>query len=219
MGAVLDRNGLRPSRYYVTTDDQLILSSEVGVLELEPEKIAVKSRLQPGKMLLVDTVSGRLIDDDELKEQYATRQPYGEWLDQSLLMLKDLPIPNHHIRRYSSEERDRLYKAFEDIKEVKDSILQMAQTGAEPTAAMGVDIPLAVLSEKHQPLFSYFKQLFAQVTNPPIDAIREEIVTDTAVYLGHDGNLLSENAENCSMLRIQNPILGRHRPDEDQKHG
>ena len=208
MGAVLDRNGLRPSRYYVTTDDQLILSSEVGVLELEPEKIAVKSRLQPGKMLLVDTVSGRLIDDDELKEQYATRQPYGEWLDQSLLMLKDLPIPNHHIRRYSSEERDRLYKAFGyTYEEVKDSILQMAQTGAEPTAAMGVDIPLAVLSEKHQPLFSYFKQLFAQVTNPPIDAIREEIVTDTAVYLGHDGNLLSENAENCSMLRIQNPIL------------
>ena len=108
-------------------------------------------------MLLVDTVSGRLIDDDELKEQYATRQPYGEWLDQSLLMLKDLPIPNHHIRRYSSEERDRLYKAFGyTYEEVKDSILQMAQTGAEPTAAMGVDIPLAVLSEKHQPLFSYF---------------------------------------------------------------
>lgn len=108
------------------------------MLELEPEKIAVKSRLQPGKMLLVDTISGRLIDDDELKEQYATRQPYGEWLDQSLLMLKDLPIPNHHIRRYSGEERDRLYKAFGyTYEEVKDSILQMAQTGAEPTAANG----------------------------------------------------------------------------------
>ncbi|MCD7821623.1 MAG: glutamate synthase subunit alpha, partial [Clostridiales bacterium] len=208
MGAVLDRNGLRPSRYYVTTDDQLILSSEVGVLEFPPEKIAVKSRLQPGKMLLVDTVAGRLIDDNELKERYALRQPYGEWLDQNLTTLKDLPIPNHHIRRYTQEERDRLYKAFGyTYEEVKDSILQMAQTGAEPTAAMGVDIPLAVLSEKHQPLFSYFKQMFAQVTNPPIDAIREEVVTDTAVYLGRDGNLLSESAENCNMLRIKDPIL------------
>ncbi|MCD7844062.1 MAG: glutamate synthase subunit alpha, partial [Clostridiales bacterium] len=208
MGAVLDRNGLRPSRYYVTTDDQLILSSEVGVLEFPPEKVAVKSRLQPGKMLLVDTVAGRLIDDNELKERYALRQPYGEWLDQNLTTLKDLPIPNHHIRRYTQEERDRLYKAFGyTYEEVKDSILQMAQTGAEPTAAMGVDIPLAVLSEKHQPLFSYFKQMFAQVTNPPIDAIREEVVTDTAVYLGRDGNLLSESAENCNMLRIKDPIL------------
>lgn len=208
MGAVLDRNGLRPSRYYVTTDDQLILSSEVGVLEFPAEKIALKSRLQPGKMLLVDTVEGRLIDDDELKEKYARQQPYGEWLDMSLTKLCDLPIPNHHIQRYTREERDRLYKAFGyTYEEVKDSILQMAQTGAEPTAAMGVDIPLAVLSEKHQPLFSYFKQMFAQVTNPPIDAIREEIVTDTAIHLGREGNLLSENAENCNVLRINNPIL------------
>ncbi len=208
MGAVLDRNGLRPSRYYVTTDDQLILSSEVGVLECEPEKVALKSRLQPGRMLLVDTVEGRLIDDDELKERYAQRQPYGEWLDQNLLELKDLPIPNHHIKTYAQEERDRLYKAFGyTYEEVKDSILQMAQTGSEPTAAMGVDIPLAVLSEKHQPLFSYFKQMFAQVTNPPIDAIREEIVTDTAVHLGSGGNLLDEKAGNCKALRIKNPIL------------
>lgn len=208
MGAVLDRNGLRPSRYYVTTDDQLILSSEVGVLECEPEKIALKSRLQPGRMLLVDTVEGRLIDDNELKERYATRQPYGEWLDSYLLELKNLPIPNHHIKTHSQEERDRLYKAFGyTYEEVKDSILQMAQTGSEPTAAMGVDIPLAVLSEKHQPLFSYFKQMFAQVTNPPIDAIREEVVTDTAIHLGSGGNLLTEEPENCKALRIHNPIL------------
>ncbi len=208
MGAVLDRNGLRPSRYYVTVDDQLILASEVGVLEFEPEKIALKSRLQPGRMLLVDTVKGRLIDDDELKESYACRQPYGEWLDANLLNLKDLNIPNHRIRTYSQEERDRLYKAFGyTYEEVKESILDMAQNGSEPTAAMGVDIPLAVLSEKHQPLFSYFKQMFAQVTNPPLDAIREEIVTDTAVHLGSGGNLLQEKPENCKALRISNPIL------------
>ncbi|MGM9538669.1 MAG: glutamate synthase large subunit [Candidatus Onthomonas sp.] len=208
VGAVLDRNGLRPSRYYITDDDQLVLSSEVGVLEFPPEKIVKKSRLQPGKMLLVDTVAGRLITDDELKEGYAVRQPYGEWLDMNLVHLKDLKIPNKKVPSYDQEQRDRLYKAFGyTYEEVKNSILLMAQTGAEPTAAMGVDIPLAVLSEKHQPLFNYFKQLFAQVTNPPIDAIREKIVTDTAVYLGREGNLLEEQAENCKMLRINNPIL------------
>ena len=208
VGAVLDRNGLRPSRYYITDDDQLILSSEVGVLEFPAEKIVKKSRLQPGKMLLVDTVAGRLITDDELKEGYAVGQPYGEWLDMNLIELKDLKIPNKKVPGYDQEHRDRLYKAFGyTYEEVKNSVLQMAQTGAEPTAAMGVDIPLAVLSEKHQPLFNYFKQLFAQVTNPPIDAIREEIVTDTAIYLGREGNLLEEQAENCKMLRIHNPIL------------
>ena len=208
VGAVLDRNGLRPSRYYITDDDQLVLSSEVGVLEFPAEKVVKKSRLQPGKMLLVDTVAGRLITDDELKEGYAVRQPYGEWLDMNLIELKDLKIPNKKVPGYDQEHRDRLYKAFGyTYEEVKSSVLQMAQTGAEPTAAMGVDIPLAVLSEKHQPLFNYFKQLFAQVTNPPIDAIREEIVTDTAIYLGCEGNLLEERAENCKMLRIRNPIL------------
>ena len=208
MGAVLDRNGLRPSRYYVTEDEQLVLSSEVGVLEFPPEKIVKKSRLQPGKMLLVDTVAGRLISDDELKERYALRQPYGEWLDQNLVHLKDLPIPNHAVPAYSQEERDRLYKAFGyTYEEIKNTIMPMAETGEEPAAAMGTDIPLAVLSEQHQPLFNYFKQMFAQVTNPPIDAIREKIVTDTAVHLGCSGNLLVEGPENCKMLRIQNPIL------------
>ncbi|MCC8182274.1 MAG: glutamate synthase large subunit, partial [Clostridiales bacterium] len=208
VGAVLDRNGLRPSRYYITSDDQLVLSSEVGVLEFPPEKVVKKSRLQPGKMLLVDTVQGRLITDDELKEGYAVRQPYGEWLDMNLIHLSDLKIPNRKVPSYDQEHRDRLYKAFGyTYEEVKNSILLMAQTGSEPTAAMGVDIPLAVLSEKHQSLFNYFKQLFAQVTNPPIDAIREEIVTDTSVYLGREGNLLEERAENCKMLRIHNPIL------------
>ena len=157
MGAVLDRNGLRPSRYYVTEDEQLVLSSEVGVLEFPPEKIVKKSRLQPGKMLMVDTVAGRLISDDELKERYALRQPYGEWLDQNLVHLKDLSIPNHRVQTYTQEERDRLYKAFGyTYEEVKNSILAMAETGEEPAAAMGTDIPLAVLSEQHQPLFNYF---------------------------------------------------------------
>jgi glutamate synthase (ferredoxin) len=208
VGAVLDRNGLRPSRYYITDDDQLILASEVGVLDFAPEHIVKKSRLQPGKMLLVDTVQGRLVDDEELKEHYACRQPYGEWLDANLIYLKDLPIPNQKVAAHSQEQRDRLYKAFGySYEDVKDMILPMAKTGAEPTAAMGADIPLAVLSEKHQPLFNYFKQLFAQVTNPPIDSIREEVVTDTTVYVGADGNLLEEQAENCTMMQITNPIL------------
>ncbi len=208
VGAVLDRNGLRPSRYYITEDDQLILASEVGVLEFPAEKVVKKSRLQPGKMLLVDTVAGRLIDDDELKEHFARRQPYGEWLDQNLVALSELSIPNKGIASHTQEQRDRLYKAFGyTYEDVKTAILPMAQNGAEATAAMGIDIPLAVLSENHQPLFNYFKQLFAQVTNPPIDAIREKVVTDTTVYVGSGGNLLQEGESNCRALQIENPIL------------
>ena len=208
MGAVLDRNGLRPSRYYITDDGKLILSSEVGALDLDPRKIVKKSRLEPGKMLLVDTVQGRIIDDAELKETYAARQPYGEWLDRGLIRLKDLPVPNKKVPGYSQEELTRLEKAFGyTYEDVKNTILPMARTGAEPTAAMGVDIPLAVLSDHEQPLFNYFKQLFAQVTNPPIDAIREEVVTDTTVYLGNDGNLLEERADNAHALQVGNPIL------------
>ena len=208
MGAVLDRNGLRPSRYYITDDGKLILSSEVGALDLDPRKIVKKSRLEPGKMLLVDTVQGRIIDDAELKETYAARQPYGEWLDRGLIRLKDLPVPNKKVPGYSQEELTRLEKAFGyTYEDVKNTILPMARTGAEPTAAMGVDIPLAVLSDHEQPLFNYFKQLFAQVTNPPIDAIREEVVTDTTVYLGNDGNLREERADNAHALQVGNPIL------------
>ena len=208
VGAVLDRNGLRPCRWYLTTDKQLILSSEVGVLDIPPEKIVKKSRLQPGRMLLADLTAGRLVDDAEVKERYARQQPYGEWLDAHLVYLRDLPIPNRRVERSSQERRDRLYKAFGyTYEEVKDAILPMARDGAEPTSAMGVDTPLAVLSEKHQPLFSYFKQLFAQVTNPPIDALREKVVTSTTVYVGAQGNLLEEDAENCKVLKITNPIL------------
>jgi glutamate synthase (ferredoxin) len=208
MGAVLDRNGLRPSRYYITDDDTLILSSEVGVLDIDSTKIVAKERLHPGKMLLVDTVQGKLIDDDELKERYASRQPYGEWLDKNLVKLKDLKIPNKKVQEYTNEERKKLQKAFGyTYEELMTSILPMAKTGSEPIAAMGCDKPLAVLSNENQPLFNYFKQLFAQVTNPPIDAIREEIVTSTTVYIGEDGNILEEKPENCQVLKVKNPIL------------
>lgn len=208
MGAVLDRNGLRPSRYYITDDDQLILSSEVGVLDIDPTKIVAKERLRPGKMLLVDTVQGRVIDDEELKDYYASRQPYGEWLDRNLIQLKDLKIPNERVPEYKKEDRQKMQKAFGYTYEsLRDVILPMAKNGGEGTAAMGIDTSLAVLSNDRQPLFNYFKQLFAQVTNPPIDSIREKIVTSTTVYIGEDGNLLEEKPINCQVLKVNNPIL------------
>ena len=208
MGAVLDRNGLRPSRYYITSDDELILSSEVGVLPIPEEKIIKKDRLRPGKMLLVDTALGRIKDDDEIKMKYATKQPYGEWLDGNLVNLKDLHIPNHKVESYSMEDRSRLQKAFGyTYEELKNTILPMAKSGSEPIGAMGIDRPLSVLDKQPVMLFSYFKQLFAQVTNPPIDAVREKIVTATSVYIGKDGNLLEEKEDNCNVLRVNNPIL------------
>ncbi|MBP3325810.1 MAG: glutamate synthase large subunit [Coprococcus sp.] len=208
MGAVLDRNGLRPSRYYITDDDFLILSSEVGVLDVEPSKIVRKDRLRPGRMLLVDTVNGRLISDDEIKEKYALAKPYGEWLDSNLVKLEELKIPNVRVQEYTDEERAKLQKAFGyTFEDFKNTIYPMAENGSEAINAMGTDTPLAVLSNGHKPLFNYFKQLFAQVTNPPIDAIREEIVTSTSVYLGKDGNILEEKPENCHVLKINNPIL------------
>ncbi|SFB02445.1 glutamate synthase (ferredoxin) [Acetitomaculum ruminis DSM 5522] len=208
MGAVLDRNGLRPSRYYITDDDYLVLSSEVGVLDIAPEHIVVKERLHPGKMLLVDTVAGRIIDDDELKENYARRAPYGEWLDANLIELKDIKIPNKNVPQLDKVTRRKLQKAFGyTYEELTNEILPMAYKGSEAIVAMGIDSPLAVLSKGHQPLFNYFKQLFAQVTNPPIDAIREKVVTSTTVYIGADGNLLEEKPVNCNVIKVHNPIL------------
>ncbi|MBQ1617049.1 MAG: glutamate synthase subunit alpha, partial [Ruminococcus sp.] len=208
MGAVLDRNGLRPSRYYITDDDHLILSSEVGALPIPAERIVKKERLHPGKMLLVDTVQGRLIGDEEIKLHYASKAPYGEWLDSNLTRLKYLKVPNAKVEEHHREERRRLQKAFGyTYEDVMTSILPMAQNGSEPIAAMGSDKPLAVLSDQPQPLFDYFKQNFAQVTNPPIDAIREEIVTSTTIYIGKDGNLLEEKADNCKVIKVVNPIL------------
>ncbi len=208
LGAVLDRNGLRPSRYYITTDGFLILSSEVGCIDIPAEEVLVKERLRPGKMLLVDTVKGELIDDEDLKADYATRQPYGEWLDQNLVYLKDLKIPNKGVPKFDKEQLVRQQKAFGyTYEEIKTSILPMAKTGSEPIAAMGTDSPIPPLSKSDGPLFNYFKQLFAQVTNPPFDSIREEIVTDTSVHLGSNGNILVEQPENCHVLKISDPIL------------
>ena len=208
MGAVLDRNGLRPSRYYITDDGEVILSSEVGVLPIDPAKIVKKERLHPGKMLLIDTVKGEVIDDEELKDSYAGRQPYGEWLDSNLVKLRELKIPNVRVPEFTYEERQRMQKVFGyTYDELKQVILPMAKNGSEAIAAMGVDTPIPVLNKTYHPLFDYFKQLFAQVTNPPIDAIREEVVTSTTVYIGTGGNLLEEKPENCDILKVENPIL------------
>nr|MCR4743589.1 glutamate synthase subunit alpha [Treponema sp.] len=208
LGATLDRNGLRPSRYYITKDGMLILSSEVGVLDIPESNIKTKSRLQPGKILLVDTLQKKIISDQECKEIYSNQYPYGEWLDMNLTHLADLKIPNKKIPVHTLEERNILYRAFGwNYEDVNEMVLALAKNGVEPTASMGVDTPLAVMSEKHQSLFSYFKQLFAQVTNPPIDSLREKIVTDTSVYVGKDGNLLEPDGKNCRVLEINNPIL------------
>lgn len=208
MGAVLDRNGLRPSRYYITKDGFLILSSEVGCIDIPPEDVLVKERLRPGRMLLVDTIKGELIDDKDLKEYYATRQPYGEWIDQNIVYLKDLKIPNKNVIRFDKEHLVRLQKAFGyTYEQIRTSILPMAKNGSEPIAAMGSDSPIPPLSKCDGPLFNYFRQLFAQVTNPPFDSIREEIVTDTGVHLGSNGNILVEKPENCHVLKINHPIL------------
>ncbi|MGN1351018.1 MAG: glutamate synthase large subunit, partial [Anaerovoracaceae bacterium] len=207
-GAVLDRNGLRPSRYYVTKDGYLILSSEVGVFDIDPSEILLKDRLRPGKMLLVDTRKGEIIDDNDLKMQYAMEHPYGEWLEDNLTHLGDIRIPNKADIKYSEEELQRLQQVFGySYEDVFWYLKNTAINGEEPIVAMGNDTPLSFLSETDPPLFSYFKQLFAQVTNPPIDAIREEIVTSTHVYLGASGNLLKDSPESCKSIRVRNPIL------------
>lgn len=211
LGAVLDRNGLRPSRYYITdngTDKYLILSSEVGALDIPANVIVKKERLHPGKMLLVDTVKGELVEDDKLKDYYSKRHPYGEWLDHNLHPLSEFYIPNKKPARYSGEELERLQHAFGYTYEsIRSTMIPMALTGSEPTAAMGADTPVPPLSNTNPPLFDYFKQLFAQVTNPPIDAIRESVITDTTVYLGASGNILKDDEKNCLVLQIRNPVL------------
>ena len=208
MGAVLDRNGLRPSRYYITDDGYMILASEVGAIDINQSHVIRKDRLRPGRMLLVDTVKKTLVNDEDLKHRYAFSQPYGEWLDSKIIDLANLPIPNKGIQKLDEDQRLRLQKTFGyTYEQFKTMILPMALNGAEAVSAMGADSPLAVLSKLHQPLFNYFKQLFAQVTNPPIDAIREEIVTSTTVYVGKEGNLLEDLPDNCHILNVSNPIL------------
>lgn len=208
VGAVLDRNGLRPLRYYITKDRRIVISSEVGALDLSSEIIERKDRLTPGRMLLIDTVKKEIINDEKLKEYYANEKPYGEWVEENIITLDKIKDSKKFKIEYDKETRKRLEKAFGyTYEEVKTTMLPMAETGEEPLSSMGIDTPIAVLSNEAQPLFNYFKQLFAQVTNPPIDAIREEIVTASNVYIGPEGNILEDRPINCELLKLDHPII------------
>ncbi|MFO1518045.1 MAG: glutamate synthase large subunit [bacterium] len=207
MGAILDRNGLRPSRYYVTKDDLVVMASEVGVLQFPPENILLKGRLQPGKMFLVDTAQGRIIDDAEIKGKLCKEKPYGKWLKDHLVTLEDLP-PSPHLPEpdhATVTKRQVMYGYTQE--DINILMVPMAKNGEEATGSMGTDTPLAVLSQKPQNLFNYFQQLFAQVTNPPLDAIREELVTSVDTTIGPERNLLEPLAESCHQIKLKNPIL------------
>ena len=207
IGAVLDRNGLRPSRYYVTKDDRVIMASEVGVLDVPPEMIVQKGRLQPGRMFLIDTKEGRIVADEELKNKVATEHPYQAWLNRNHVLLKNLPEPLHvHEPDHQTvlQRQQAFGYTFEDLRFI---LGPMANEGVQPLGSMGTDTPLAVLSNKPQLLYNYFKQLFAQVTNPPIDPIREEIITSTETMIGTEGNLLAPTPKSCRMIKLEHPIL------------
>jgi glutamate synthase domain-containing protein 2/glutamate synthase domain-containing protein 1/glutamate synthase domain-containing protein 3 len=207
IGAVLDRNGLRPSRYYVTKDDLVIMASEVGVLPIEPERVLRKWRLQPGKIFLVDMKQGRIVDDNEIKRELVDKRPWRRWLDENLIPLDDLPVPTH-VAGFDRETLLVRQHAFgytaEDIKLL---ITPMAVTGIEGLGSMGTDTPLACLSDKPQLLYNYFKQLFAQVTNPPLDANFESMVTSLYTYLGREGNLLDETPRHCHLVKLKVPVI------------
>jgi glutamate synthase (NADPH) large chain len=207
IGATLDRNGLRPARYLVTHDDTVILASETGVLPVKPEEVRFKGRLQPGRMFLVDTEQGRIIPDEEIKAQLAARQPYGEWLKEKQVTLKQLPEPPrwHPTDFESVIQRQRAFGYTEE--DLKMILTPMAVGGQDPIGSMGIDTPLACLSDQPQPLFNYFKQLFAQVTNPPIDPIREELVMSLISFIGTERNILDETAQHCHTLKLAHPIL------------
>jgi len=206
IGAVLDRNGLRPSRFWVTNDDLVILASEVGVLDIAPEKIVRKGRLQPGKMFLVDIEQGRIIEDDEIKDSLAKEQPYSDWLHAGVVRLSELPSREHIVYPHSSVlRRQRAFGYTEE--ELRIIISPMAKNGAEPIGSMGTDTPIAALSSKPRLLFDYFTQLFAQVTNPPLDAIREELVTSLGCSIGPENNILSPGPASCRQISIQFPVL------------
>ncbi|MDO7907190.1 glutamate synthase large subunit [Paenibacillus sp. JX-17] len=207
IGAILDRNGLRPARYYVTKDDVIALSSEAGVLDFAPEDILYKDRLRPGRMLLVDTKEGRIISDEEVKAQIAAERPYQQWLDEHLVNLDELP-ESTFLPEPKHDNVNQLQLAFGyTFEELRKLLEPMATTGAEPIGSMGYDAPLAVLSDKPQRLYNYFKQMFAQVTNPPIDSIREEIVTATGTTIGPERNLLDPEPESCRQIRLDTPVL------------
>src|SRR4030095_924103 len=207
MGAVLDRNGLRPSRYYVTKDHLVIMASEVGVLDIPPENILLKGRLQPGKMFLVDISEGRIIDDTELKARLCREHPYGEWLKKELVALEELPASPHLPEPDHATVTKRQVLFGYSQEDINLLMLPMAGAGEEAIGSMGTDTPLAVLSNKPQNLFNYFQQLFAQVTNPPLDAIRGELGTSVDTTIGPELNLLEPRAENCHQIKLKNPVI------------
>lgn len=206
IGAVLDRNGLRPGRYWITKDDLVVLASEAGVLDIEPSRVVKKGRLQPGKMFLIDTAQGRIIDDEEVKMQLASEHPYAEWLEQGLTHLADLPDREHIVHSHDSVMRRQQMFGYTE-EELKVILAPTARTGTEPLGSMGTDTPIAVLSDRPRLLFDYFQQLFAQVTNPPLDAIREEVVTAVGTSVGPEGNLLAPGPDSCRQLVLPFPII------------
>ena len=214
IGAVLDRNGLRPSRYTVTKKGNVIMSSETGVVDIKPENVEYHGRLEPGKMFLVNMNEGRIVNDEEIKEDIASRHPYRQWLDENLVHLRDISAKKGPIK-YDEIELKKREVVFGYTEEDLNTIIRpMAQLGKEPIGSMGSDTPIAILSERPQLIYNYFKQLFAQVTNPPLDGIREELITDISLTLGSDVNLFDINAEHCKKLKIQNPVISKHDLDK-----
>lgn len=214
IGALLDRNGLRPSRYTLTKDGFVVMSSEIGVLDIKPEDVVLHGRLEPGKMFLVDMNKGRIVEDDEVKHDIVTKRPYKQWVSDNLLQLSNIPYKEYQLptENLDFETRQRLFGyTNEDLKTI---INPMGETGQEAISSMGNDTPLAVLSDKPQLLYNYFKQLFAQVTNPPLDGIREEIITDISLAIGGDFNIFDIEAKQCKKLKIQNPVISNEDLDK-----
>ena len=214
IGAVLDRNGLRPSRYSVTKDGYVIMASEIGVVDIEPKNVQFHGRLEPGKMFLVDMAQGRIINDEEIKEEIATRHPYQEWLDENLIHLRDIPYNECPLFLNEAPLKERLITFGYTQEDINTIILPMAANAKEPIGSMGNDAPIAALSERPQLIYNYFKQLFAQVTNPPLDGIREELITDISLTLGADYNIFDINPEHCKKLKIQNPVISKQDLDK-----
>jgi len=208
IGATLDRNGLRPSRYCVTSDDRVIMASETGALPVDPTLVIEKGRLQPGKMFIVDMEEGRIISDEEAKQQICSQKPYGEWLNKYKIRLNELPEPRVMFTHLEHDQVFKYQKAFGYSSEDLDNIIApMAEDGKEPVGSMGTDVPLAILSDQPQHISSYFKQLFAQVTNPPIDPIRERLVMSLATFVGNNGNMLVEDPLSCHTVALKHPVL------------
>src|SRR3954447_8929826 len=206
IGAVLDRNGLRPSRWWETTDGRVVLASEVGVLDIPADQVVRKGRLQPGKMFLVDTAKGAIVDDEDIKAELAAEHPYGDWLHSGLMQLPDLPDREHVVYTHESVLRRQQTFGYTE-EELRILLTPMAANGAEPIGSMGTDTPIAVLSGRPRLLFDYFTQLFAQVTNPPLDAIREELVTSLSTTIGPEGNLLDPTPASCRQITLSFPVI------------